>query len=81
MLFYASWDFLNFENPIPRFFTHFLIVICINYLFILGIEKNEKKEIKKIFMVLSLLFNLSNLAFFKYFYFLFEIVSSITGNL
>ena len=80
MLFYASWDFLNFENLIPRFFTHFLIVICINYLFILGIEKNEKKEIKKIFMVLSLLFNLSNLAFFKYFYFLFEIVSSITDN-
>jgi alginate O-acetyltransferase complex protein AlgI len=80
MIFYSSWDFLNFENPIPLFFTHFFIVICINYFFIIGIEKSEKHKIKKIFMILSTLFNLSNLIFFKYFYFLFEIVSSITGN-
>jgi alginate O-acetyltransferase complex protein AlgI len=80
MIFYASWDYLNFENPIPLFFTHFLIVICINYLFILGIEKSGKQELRKFFMILSTLFNLTNLAFFKYFYFIFEIISSITGN-
>jgi len=80
MIFYSSWDFLNFENPIPLFFTHFFIVICINYLFIIGIEKSENHKVKKIFMIFSTLFNLSNLVFFKYFYFLFEIVSSITGN-
>lgn len=75
MLFYASWDYLNFESPIPKFLIHFIIVISINYLFILGIENSKKQEIKKVFMISAVIFNLINLAFFKYFYFLVEILS------
>jgi alginate O-acetyltransferase complex protein AlgI len=80
MIFYASWDFLNFSYPIPRFFIHFLTVISINYLFILGIEKAKSHRNKKTVLIASVLFNILNLGFFKYFYFSIEIIGVLLGH-
>lgn len=79
ILFYSSWDFLNFSSSIPRFTIHFLTVICLNYLFILLIRGSEGR-LKKTYFIIIILLNISNLAFFKYFYFGAEILSIFTGN-
>ncbi len=79
ILFYSSWDYLNFNSNIPKFTVHFLIVICINYLFILLI-RSSNDNLKKIYFAIIIIANICNLAFFKYFYFGAEIVSIFTSN-
>ena len=60
-LFYASWS--------PSFLIHFILILLINYLFLLKIYKSQNKYI---FLVIILSLNFVNLAFFKYFYFIVE---------
>jgi alginate O-acetyltransferase complex protein AlgI len=62
-LFYASWS--------PSFLIHFILVLFINYLFLVGIAKYKRNYP---LLVSILVLNFINLAFFKYFYFLVDIL-------
>ena len=63
LIFYASWS--------PLFLVHFLLIILINYPFLVQIQKNKSR-----FALIFVLFlNFLNLAFFKYFYFFVDSVN------
>ena len=79
IIFYGSWDYLNFSSIIPRFLIHFLFVITVNYLFLLGIQSSQGFK-RKIFLVIIILLNILNLGFFKYFYFFTDILGNILAK-
>lgn len=67
IIFYGSWS-------IP-FLGHFLIVILINYVFMLGILKYRSK-----YLMFSIgILNVLNLAVFKYYYFFSNTIYELTG--
>lgn len=80
ILFYGSWDILNFDTYIPRFLIHFLTVISINYFFLRRMESVPEADGRKKYLTLAIIFNVINLGFFKYFYFLTEILGDLTGR-
>lgn len=80
MVFYGSWDIINFDSVIPKFLIHFMSVITINFLFLKWMEQKQTKEEKKFPLTLAIIFNILNIAFFKYFYFLAEIIGTVIGQ-
>lgn len=80
MLFYASWDWLNFETPVPRFFIHFTTVTSINYLFVILLEKYKSKSVSGKIISTAVFLNVLNLGFFKYFYFAIEVAGVLVGH-
>ncbi len=79
IIFYGSWDIINFDSVLPKFLIHFLLAISINYIFILFIRKSEGSR-RLIFFATIITLNLLNLGFFKYFYFATEIFGIIIGS-
>jgi alginate O-acetyltransferase complex protein AlgI len=77
MLFYATWDWMNFESTIPRFLIHFIIVIVINYFFVYTLERSNSQSIKKLLITIAVILNVLNLGFFKYFYFTLDAIGLI----
>ena len=80
IIFYGSWDFISFDSVFPRFLSHFLTVITINFFFLKWMEHAKVQSKQKLPLTIAIILNVLNIAFFKYFYFLAEILGLIIGE-
>ncbi len=67
LVFYAAWSW--------KFSIHLMLVLALNYWFLLRIFDRKSKGL----LVAIVVLNTANLFFFKYLYFLFEIIAAAAG--
>jgi alginate O-acetyltransferase complex protein AlgI len=68
LVFYAAWSW--------KFSIHLMLVLAVNYWFLLRIFDRKSKGV----LVTIVVLNAANLFFFKYLYFLFEIIAATVGG-